>query len=98
MLSAACYFYAMAAILGVKSIVKGIHKDSMQGDIKFIYALERIGCVITDKPEGLEVNGTSAVGYEGIDIDMSDFSDRRLQWLLWQLLERLRQESEILVI
>ncbi len=63
----------MAAILGVKSIVKGIHKDSMQGDIKFIYALERIGCVITDKPEGLEVDGTSAVGYEGIDIDMSEF-------------------------
>ena len=77
-MSAACYFYAMAAILGVKSIVKGIHKDSMQGDIKFIYALERIGCVITDKPEGLEVDGTSAVGYEGIDIDMSDFSDQAL--------------------
>lgn len=77
-MSAACYFYAMAAILGVKSIVKGIHKDSMQGDIKFIYALERIGCVITDKPEGLEVDGTSAVGYEGIDIDMSNFSDQAL--------------------
>lgn len=77
-MSAACYFYAMAAILGVKSIIKGIHKDSMQGDIKFIYALERIGCVITDKPEGLEVDGTSAVGYEGIDIDMSDFSDQAL--------------------
>ena len=77
-MSAACYFYAMAAILGVKSIVKGIHKDSMQGDIKFIYVLERIGCVITDKPEGLEVDGTSAVGYEGIDIDMSDFSDQAL--------------------
>lgn len=77
-MSSACYFYAMAVILGVKTRVNRIHLDSMQGDIKFIYLLERLGAKMYDTPEGLEVNATELDGYDGIDIDMSDFSDQAL--------------------
>ena len=37
--SAACYFYAAAALTGGTAIVKGVHSNSMQGDLKFIDVL-----------------------------------------------------------
>lgn len=77
-MSAACYFYAMAIILGVKSIVRGIHMDSMQGDIKFLSVLEQMGCKLTETDLGVEVDGSLINEFEGIDIDMSDFSDQAL--------------------
>jgi 3-phosphoshikimate 1-carboxyvinyltransferase len=77
-MSAACYFYAMAVILKVKSVVREIHKDSMQGDIKFIWALEQLGCKVTDCDIGIEVDATQVSDYNGIEIDMSDFSDQAL--------------------
>lgn len=76
-MSAACYFYAMAILLKVKSIVKGIHLNSMQGDIKFLTVLEKLGCKLTDTSAGVEVDGSSIDSYPGIEIDMSDFSDRK---------------------
>ena len=77
-MSAACYFYAMAILLKVKSIVKGIHLNSMQGDIKFLTVLEKLGCKLTDTSAGVEVDGASIDSYPGIEIDMSDFSDQAL--------------------
>lgn len=77
-MSAACYFYAMAILLKVKSAVKGIHLNSMQGDIKFLTVLEKLGCKLTDTPAGVEVDGTGIDSYPGIEIDMSDFSDQAL--------------------
>lgn len=77
-MSAACYFYAMAIILGVKSIVKGIHMDSMQGDVKFLSALEQMGCELTDTDSGVEMDATTINLFDGINIDMSDFSDQAL--------------------
>ena len=58
-MSAACYFYAMAILLKVKSVVKGIHLNSMQGDIKFLTILEKLGCKLTDTSAGVEVDGAS---------------------------------------
>ncbi|MFQ9515619.1 MAG: 3-phosphoshikimate 1-carboxyvinyltransferase [Eubacterium sp.] len=77
-MSAACYFYAMAIILKVKSVVNGIHKDSMQGDIKFLQVLEKMGCKETDTDNGIEIDASGLTDYEGIEIDMSDFSDQAL--------------------
>lgn len=77
-MSAACYFYAIALILRTKSCVKGIHKDSMQGDIKFLCALEKFGCKVAETDEGLEVDASEVGIYDGIEIDMSDFSDQAL--------------------
>ena len=76
--SAACYFYAMALILRTKVKVRGIHIDSMQGDIKFIKLLKDLGCTLSDTEEGIEVNGSHVEYFNGIDVDMSDFSDQAL--------------------
>lgn len=76
--SGACYFYAMAVVLRSKAIVKGIYSNSMQGDIKFIYALEKFGCKINETDCGIEVDATNIGEYEGVDMDMSDFSDQAL--------------------
>lgn len=77
-MSAACYFYAMAIILRRKSKVFGIHRNSMQGDIKFLSVLEQLGCRLTDTDDGIEIDGSQVKDFEGICIDMSDFSDQAL--------------------
>ena len=41
--SAACYFYAAAAITGGRALVKHVHKDNSQGDMKFLDVLARMG-------------------------------------------------------
>ena len=55
--SAACYFYAAAALTGGHVIVKNVHSTSMQGDMKFLGVLEKMGCKVIDTPEGIEVTG-----------------------------------------
>lgn len=77
-LSGACYFYAAAALLGTTVTVTGVHKDSMQGDLRFILALEQLGCTVTDTPEGICVTGPADRHFPGLDITMSDFSDQTM--------------------
>ena len=77
-LSGACYFYAAAALLGISVTVTGVHKDSMQGDLRFILALEQLGCTVCDTPEGICVTGPKTRHYPGLDITMSDFSDQTM--------------------
>lgn len=77
-MSAACYFYAMAAILKTKARVYQIHLDSMQGDVKFLKVLENLGCIVAESEEGVIIDGSQIKEYSGIDIDMSDFSDQAL--------------------
>lgn len=77
-LSGACYFYAAAALLGTSITVTGVHKDSMQGDLRFILALEQLGCTVTDTPQGICVTGPADHHFPGLDITMSDFSDQTM--------------------
>jgi len=77
-MSAACYFYAAAAITGGKAIVRHIHENSMQGDIKFIHLLEKLGCTVADTNEGICVQGPPDGKYDGITVDMNDFSDQSM--------------------
>ena len=77
-LSGACYFYASAALLGSSVTVNGVHKNSMQGDLRFILALEQLGCTLTDTPNGICVTGPATGHYPGLDITMSDFSDQTM--------------------
>lgn len=76
--SAACYFYAMAFLLGGTALVEGIHRDSMQGDIKFLYLLEKMGAVLIDTPSGMLLTGPEQGIYGGIDVDLNDFSDQTM--------------------
>ncbi|MBQ8798304.1 MAG: 3-phosphoshikimate 1-carboxyvinyltransferase [Lachnospiraceae bacterium] len=77
-LSGACYFYAAAVLLGTTVTVTGVHKNSMQGDLRFILALEQLGCTVTDTPKGIQVTGPKDGHYPGLDITMSDFSDQTM--------------------
>lgn len=76
--SAACYFYAMAALLGIDMIVQGVHADSMQGDIQFLYLLEQMGCHLTETEEGILLSGPADGIYQGITADMSACSDQAI--------------------
>lgn len=76
-MSAACYFYAMAAILNRKVTVQGTHEaSSLQGDKKFLNVLRELGCQVEDSKEGVTVTGVPR--YNGISVDMKDFSDQAL--------------------
>ena len=79
-ISSSCYFYACAAINKGRALVRGVHKDSMQGDISFIKLLGDIGFDITDTENGviLDASDTDINSIPGPDIDMSDFSDQTM--------------------
>lgn len=76
-MSAACYFFAMAAILNRQVTVLGTHEAvSLQGDKKFLGILRDLGCKVEDLPEGVTVTGVEH--YPGICVNMKDFSDQAL--------------------
>lgn len=76
--SAACYFYAAAALTGGRTIVKNVTWECMQGDLKFIQLLEQMGCHVSTTPEGIEVQGGENGRLKGITVDMKDFSDQAM--------------------
>ena len=76
--SGACYFYAMAPLLQANVLVKNVHMDSLQGDIKFLGVLEEMGCVLTDEDEGVRISGHELLNYPGMTLSMKDFSDQSM--------------------
>lgn len=76
--SGACYFYAMAPLLGMEVTVKNVHKNSLQGDILFLEALRQMGCGFEDRMEGIRLSGKEMKGYPGMELSMRDFSDQTM--------------------
>lgn len=70
--SAASYFYAAAAITGGTVTTPGLGKNSLQGDLKFVQALDLMGAIVKQ-----DNNSTTITGRElhGVNIDMNDISD-----------------------
>lgn len=58
--SAACYFYALAALSGCSVIVDGVPEPSLQGDTEFLSILEKMGCRVTRTNEGICITGPAA--------------------------------------
>lgn len=77
-MSAACYFYGAAAITGGQALVKKVHMDNTQGDLRFLDVLKQMGCEVTDTQEGIRVTGPFRGALKGITVDMNDFSDQAL--------------------
>lgn len=77
--SAASYFLAAAAITGGRVRIEGLSRASMQGDVGFADALERMGCTVTwEEPGSATPHGAVTVAgraERGIDIDMNAISD-----------------------
>lgn len=76
--SAACYFYAMAPLLGGSVQVFHVHKNSMQGDIRFLTILEALGCELSENADGITISCSDPRSYEGIHVDLSDCSDQTM--------------------
>ncbi len=70
--SAASYFTAASAITGGRVRIEGLGSESLQGDIAFCHALERMGCTVAWEPRAVTVSGRAA---RGIEIDMNAISD-----------------------
>lgn len=79
-MSAAAYFYALAAVLGTKVTVRGVTTFMLQGDVEFLKVLEKMGCEVKEDNYGnVIVTGTAdGVLKGGFTVDMSAFSDQAL--------------------
>lgn len=76
--SGACYFYALAPLLGTEVTVRNVHENSLQGDIRFLEVLRQMGCKLEERPEGICVSGRGTGAYPGIELSMKDFSDQTM--------------------
>lgn len=75
--SAACYFYALAALSGCSVIVDGVPELSLQGDTEFLSILEKMGCRVTRTNEGICITGPAG-RLHGLTVDMSSCSDQAI--------------------
>ncbi len=73
--SAACYFYAIAAVTESEVKVKHVHSNTTQGDIRFLEVLQRMGCQQREEEDGIVVAGAPL---KGVHVDMGDFSDQTM--------------------
>lgn len=76
--SAAAYFWAMAAMLGISVTVAHTHFSGMQGDVEFVRILERMGCTVEDLAEGITVTGPADGRLQGIEVNMHACSDQAI--------------------
>lgn len=78
--SAASYFFALPAILGGSMTIRGLSRNSLQGDVAFVDCLEKMGCRATWREDSITVErpfvseGVLAP-LRGIDADMNACSD-----------------------
>ncbi len=72
----ATYFLAAAAVAGGRVTVRGLTADSLQGDIRFVEILEKMGCRATWGPRDLSVEGPAATQcLRGVDVDLNAMPD-----------------------
>lgn len=70
--SAASYMFAAAAVTGGEVTVEGLNQYALQGDVRFVEALEQMGCGVSYGDDSITVRGGELTG---IDIDMNAISD-----------------------
>ena len=77
-LSGACYLYALSLLFSVRVLVRGVKRDSLQGDTAFLRLLERRGVKFWETEQGLLADGTHVDGFDGFKENLQDFSDQAL--------------------
>ena len=70
--SSASYFFAAASLAGSIEI-EGINKDSIQGDLKFLDIISKMGAKIEYKSDSIQVSKASNL--KGIEIDCIEIPD-----------------------
>ena len=71
--SSASYFFAAAAISGKLLKIHGLGKNSIQGDIKFLEILKKMGADVKINQDSIEVSSSSKL--KNIDIDLNHIPD-----------------------
>ncbi len=71
--SSASYFLAAGAIAGGPVRVEGVGKDSIQGDVRFADALERMGAIVTRGDNWIEARANGPL--KAIDADFNHIPD-----------------------
>jgi 3-phosphoshikimate 1-carboxyvinyltransferase len=70
--TAASYFLAAAAITGGEVEIPGIGQTSLQGDVRFAYLMQEMGCHVLVGQDFIRVAGFPL---RGIEADMNELSD-----------------------
>ena len=70
--SSASYFFAAASLAGSIEI-KGVTKDSIQGDLKFLDIISKMGAKIEYKSDSIQVSRASSL--KGLEIDCIEIPD-----------------------
>lgn len=76
--SASCYFFAMAMLLGTKICVHDTKLCTKQGDIALLSTFCKMGGKVYEEPFGIVMEGPKGGNFSGVDVDMSSFSDQAL--------------------
>ena len=76
--SAACYFYALGALLNVPVQVLHVDKESMQGDKAFLDILVQMGCSLQEDTDGLILLPPASGHLTGLTADLSACSDQAI--------------------
>ena len=71
--SSASYFLAAGAIGGGPVRVNGVGRESIQGDVRFIEVLERMGAHVRSGPNWIESSGSGKL--KGLDADLNHIPD-----------------------
>ncbi|HVC43752.1 MAG TPA: 3-phosphoshikimate 1-carboxyvinyltransferase [Candidatus Binataceae bacterium] len=71
--SSASYFAAAAALAGGTVVIRGLGRDSIQGDARFIDLLKRMGARVTWRIDAVEVIGTGRLA--GVDAALNAMPD-----------------------
>ncbi len=67
------YFLGAAALLGGEIKIPHFNINSVQGESKFIYLLEKMGCELVVLPDVITLRGPQQL--KGIEVDMGDMPD-----------------------
>jgi 3-phosphoshikimate 1-carboxyvinyltransferase len=71
--SAASYFFAAPVIAGGRVRVVGLGAGAVQGDVRFVDVLERMGAAVDRGEDHIEVRASGTL--LGVTADLTDFSD-----------------------
>jgi 3-phosphoshikimate 1-carboxyvinyltransferase len=72
--SAATYFWGLAALLGREMCVTNVPSTSVQGDLRFLQVLERMGCTVSRQQDKVAVAGPAQLRPLG-EIDLNALPD-----------------------
>jgi 3-phosphoshikimate 1-carboxyvinyltransferase len=73
--SSASYFFAAAAATGREVTVRGLCSASLQGDVRFVEILARMGAVVRLEQDSVTVTGPPDGRLGGVTVNMRDISD-----------------------